>query len=237
MLATLPRHDVLGGTQMEYTAPSNPKLVKDLTGQTFGRLSVVKLLGKRVNHKNRVMFWFCQCQCGNKVEVAGSDLRRGNTQSCGCYQREHSRETNTFHGLARSKEYGIWRGMKKRCRSPNDKDFVSYGARGITVCSRWTTSFGNFYADMGPRPSPQHSLDRIDNSKGYEPGNVRWVTINEQANNKRTNVYVEYGGETMTLAQLARLKRLDYQSLKQHYRRRGLPLIEALAKAMKRSSV
>jgi hypothetical protein len=132
----------------------------------------------------------------------------GESTSCGCYQRENSAETlrkvATKHGKHNTPEYFRWLSMKLRCYHPSHHAFKDYGGRGITVCDRWKHDFEAFLSDVGERPSPEHSLDRIDNDGNYEPNNVRWATRQEQANNRRTNVKVTYDGREQTLAQWAR---------------------------------
>jgi hypothetical protein len=166
----------------------------DLTGQVFGRLTVVSLSGKRGSGGNR--FWLCHCQCGNETLVTGSDLRRttGNTRSCGCLQRERSAAANTIHGHSgrgsSSPTYYSWQRMKARCYNPNEPNFSNYGGRGITVCDRWRfgedgrSGFECFLADMGEKP-PGIVLDRIDNDGNYSPANARWATHEQSANNRR----------------------------------------------------
>lgn len=106
-------------------------------------------------------------------------------------------------------EYTAWKEMRRRCLSPENKDFANYGGRGIRICDRWVESFENFYSDMGPRPSESHSLDRRDNNGHYEPSNCRWATPFEQANNRRTNVFVELNGQPVTVSEFARHHALD----------------------------
>ena len=158
-----------------------------MQGQRWGRLTVVK----SVRNASGRMTWLCICDCGNQTTVYGQGLRRGTTRSCGCYAEEWRRITPLKHGACtggkRSAEYEAWSRIKKRCHDPNDKDWPRYGGRGILVCDEWRASFAQFFADMGPLPSPSHSIDRIDNALGYFPANCRWATPRQQADNRRTN--------------------------------------------------
>jgi len=154
----------------------------DLTGKVFGRLIV---LGREGSSRSGQPLWRCRCKCGNECVVFGGALRDGRTQSCGCLQRERVSETSTTHGQTHSIEYNTWANMKQRCLNPNASFFSNYGGRGIRVCDRWLHSFENFLADVGPRPSNGHSIDRIDNNGDYEPGNVRWALSSVQQKNTR----------------------------------------------------
>lgn len=136
----------------------------------------------------------CRCICGREKEVAHKYLRNGKSKSCGCA---------VWTGKIKHPLYSTWCSMKKRCHSPGDPFFHRYGALGITVCETWRKDFWQFVADIGERPSLNHTLDRIDNSAGYQPGNIRWATRKEQANNRCTNRLVEINGENMTLMQAA----------------------------------
>ena len=158
----------------------------DIIGLTFGRLTVVSE-GDRNKHRQRT--YLCRCQCGSEVVVVGGALRSGRTTSCGCRQREVVGALNIKHGHGNTREdvhpvYRTWLAMRNRCNNPNDKHYADYGARGISVSPDWD-DFKNFLADMGEKPGPQYSIDRIDNEKGYYPGNCRWATPLEQAANKR----------------------------------------------------
>jgi hypothetical protein len=177
-------------------------IIKDLTGQTFGRLTAIKIVG---TSKDRHKIWLCECECGGTTEVGNSSLKSGNTKSCGCLIKENKAigERNRTHGLSRGDNslYNIWRGIKKRCRLETDKDYPRYGAKGINITDEWFDSFEAFYRDMGERPSKDHSIDRIDNLKGYSKENCRWATRVEQQNNKNNNVLITFNGKTQTLAQ------------------------------------
>jgi hypothetical protein len=109
-----------------------------------------------------------------------------------------------IHGMWRSKEFKAWDSMQQRCHNPRNKDYHRYGARGIQVCRRWRKAFLEFYNDMGPSPSPQHSIDRVNPNRGYYKKNCRWATPVEQQNNIRSNRRITYRGRTQTVAQWGR---------------------------------
>lgn len=154
----------------------------EMAGRVFGRLTVVEKAGRyRTRWK-----WLCRCQCGEAVIATGDNLRRGHTQSCGCLMRERLAAATTTHGEGhKTPEWSSWSAMVNRCERPSHEQFADYGGRGIAVCARWRGSYADFLADMGRKPTPQHSLDRIDNDRGYEPGNCRWATRSQQNSNRR----------------------------------------------------
>lgn len=172
--------------------------IKDYSGMRWGRLTAVALA---LRSETRDHKWRFACDCGGEIVTNIKLVKAGKTSSCGCLFREMMAARNTTHGLSsvHQDEYRIWKNMRARCQSPTNKSFPDYGGRGIAVCERWQ-DFANFIADMGPRPSGA-SLDRVDVNSGYGPENCRWVGAVEQANNKRNNRVIEWGGVAKTLQQ------------------------------------
>ena len=172
----------------------------DLTNQRFGRLIAIKRIKNKLSKRTQ---WLCKCDCGNTKIVDMACLQSGDTRSCGCLKKKHG-----FFGSA---IYVVWATMIQRCRNKNDKDYHNYGGRGITVCKRWLR-FESFYADMGDRPEGL-TLERLDNEKGYFPDNCGWRTPKVQANNKRTNIVIEYQGLKLNMMQWAEKIGIEYQTL------------------------
>jgi hypothetical protein len=166
------------------------------------RLTPIAYLPGR-NKTGRRSAYVCRCDCGNETTIEVNDFRKGRTKSCGCFKRERMRTMTLSHDGTRKPEYSVWHMMKIRCLNPNATCFAHYGGRGITVCDRWRDSFAAFYADMGPRPSQNHSLDRIDNSKGYEPDNCRWNTSFVQARNRRSTRLLSAFGKSQCISDWA----------------------------------
>lgn len=140
--------------------------------------------------------WECLCDCGKTTQVRTNMI--GRTMSCGCVKLEINRLQLKTHGLRNSKEYNSWHGIKGRCLNKNHPSWKNYGGRGVTMCQEWVGSFEAFYKCVGPKPSPKHSIDRIDNDGNYDPGNVRWATKGEQLNNTRRNRRLTFNGKTQT---------------------------------------
>lgn len=191
----------------------------DFTGKTFGRLTALSRGPDARNTYGRpIVQWHCLCICGNTALVRSSKLNSGHTASCGCLQRERSAETATKHGLRNSRAYNTWSNMKDRCHNPNSARYHLWGGRGIAVCDEWRDDFSAFYAYMGEPPKGT-TIDRIDNDKGYEPGNVRWATPIQQANNTRTTNRYELDGETRTLTEWAQAFGCSRDAVKLRLRR------------------
>lgn len=174
-----------------------------LVGSTFQKLTVIGTpIRARAAQRWHVM---CRCECGTEILVMCKLPVNGHSKSCGCI-RGHKGESATFnvkHGLAHGPEWRVYYSMLHRCYQTHHKSFPEYGARGIQVCERWRESFEAFVADMGLRPEGM-TLDRYPDVNGnYEPGNCRWATSKEQANNRRSNKYLEAFGERLTVAEWA----------------------------------
>lgn len=159
----------------------------DLTGMRFGRLVVQK---QKMRSKDRNIIWECKCECGNTTAVFGKDLKRGHTKSCGCLQKDKLRERRFKHGDRDSRLYSVWKTMKKRCENQNHKSYQWYGANGVVVCDEWHdySTFKEWAMQNGYDENAKRgecTIDRIDPYGNYEPKNCRWVSMAEQAKNKR----------------------------------------------------
>jgi len=187
----------------ELIVAQNGDFSNGFVSETFGRLKTIGPTFAIHDGKQHRSHQECLCECGNRKIIRVGSLRSGKTQSCGCLQTAAMIARNTTHGMQKTSEYRSWQAMKRRCDNPNCKDYPDYGARGIGYCERWK-KFENFFADMGEKPSPKHSIDRERNAENYCPENCRWSTNQEQANNRRSNRLVTIGDKTDTLTNWAR---------------------------------
>jgi hypothetical protein len=192
-------------------------------GQRYGQLLAIEFVEcvKRegVKRCRSLKLWRFRCDCGNSTVIPETFARSGNTTSCGC-QRLRGMWKHGHAGERKlSAEYRSWSAMRQRCFNVKGVGYKDYGERGITVCDRWRHSFENFLADMGPRPSPKHSLDRFPNQNGdYEPGNCRWATASEQSRNKRNTKIVEFDGRRLCLIDACRKAKVDYTTVAKRLR-------------------
>lgn len=195
----------------------------NLIGEHFGRLTVLKFYGTNsCGHS----LWECKCSCGNLVTVAGTNLKRGLTTSCGCKRNEITIDRLKTHGMYGTPLYHSWAGMIRRCSNPNDKLYHRYGGRGIAVCDEWK-SFEGFYqwsAENGYQSDL--TIDRINNDEGYSPNNCRWTDRITQSNNTSQNRKITYNGITKTIADWARLLNLNYDYLYRHLSKGNLEDLE-----------
>ncbi len=171
----------------ELESSKRPNRIKDITGQTFGKLTVLGFAGIHPTLKKTM--WRCQCSCPNKtiITAIGNNLRRGISKSCNCGKSEAAILRNTKHSMAHAREYKAWKNAKQRVLNPKNHHYAAYGGRGITMSDEFINSFPVFYEHIGPCPDGM-TLDRINNELGYERGNVRWATDEVQRNNKRKRV-------------------------------------------------
>ncbi len=197
---------------------NNPNVV-DMTGLTFGRLTVLKRVE---NDKQGNAMWLCQCVCGKTKKLRGGTLRQGKTKSCGCLLSEASKKRMTKlctkHGMSATKLYRVYSSMRERCEKPSCPEYKNYGGRGITVCKEWKhdrNSFFEWALNNGYKQGLE--IDRIDVNGNYEPSNCRWVTRVENCNNKRNNIFLEYKGEKHTLSEWARLTGIRKNTIYSRY--------------------
>lgn len=207
----------------------------DLTGQRFGRLTVIE----RAENKGEQTAWRCKCDCGKIVDVRGGNLKSGHTTSCGCYWSEVvpqiNHELNYRHGLTQTKLNRAWANMRYRCNNPNCKSYKNYGGRGISICEEWDV-FENFMEwSLKNGFCEGASLDRIDNNGNYEPSNCRWVSMKTQGNNRRTNHFVTYKGETHTIKEWSEITGIKWSTIKERLKK-GWTTEDALTKPIQQKN-
>lgn len=204
----------------------------DLTGQRFNQWTVLgfsHIVGTAYH-------WNCRCDCGKEKAVNSQSLKSGDSRSCGCHRDRLASARALKHGLTNTPEHATWRSMRSRCTDSKVPNFKDYGGRGISVCERWD-SFENFLADMGPRPSNKHSIDRKDNNGNYEPGNCRWATRQEQAENKRSSIMVRLLGREQTVIAWCREFAIKHSSVYGYIKRNKCRPVDAISWALVRAAM
>ena len=209
--------------------------INDITGMSFGKLLVTGIAGKRTYKNGMALYFICRCECGNEVTMQRSNLMFGKRRCCGCTrEQKYTRPDGAWnHPL-----YKTWRHMIDRCENAKNKSFHDYGGRGIKVCELWrtgdktSTGFECFVSDMGEKHSQDMMIDRIDNSRGYSPGNCQWADRTRQNSNKRSNILVTIGNNTRTVAEWARFKGVNEFTIYQRIRA-GMDPVEAVTKPVR----
>lgn len=207
-------------------------------GARFGKLTSLREAPADDGRRKTI----CRCECGAEVSVLNFSLRAGRSQSCGsascrspmpAHARSAIGDANRTHGMTGTPEYQAWRAAIDRCERKANKAYDRYGGRGIAVCSEWRESFEAFYRDMGPRPSRRHTLERVDNSEGYGPGNCEWREWEPQNRNRRNTVMVEWRGMTVPLAKIAARAKIDYGNLYRRVFQLGWDIEKAIQRPLK----
>ena len=203
--------------------------IHDLTGQKFGRLTVIELDNRP---ETRRTYWVCKCECGN-ITISRSDgLLSGAKKSCGCLKNEISAinvSKNHKHKQSHTRIYTIWQGLKSRCYNPTNARYARYGGRGIKVCDEWLNDFTPFYEwALANGYKDNLTIDRIDNNGDYSPDNCRWADIKTQCNNRSSNINITIGNATKTLTEWCEIFELDSQMIHARYKRNGFISIDDL---------
>ena len=216
------------------------KLIKDISGQRFGKLIAIKVVGS----KNGAV-WLCKCDCGAETLSTSGGLKTGHKASCGAHRIEAVIKSNLTHGMSKTPEYKAWRSMYSRCYNPKNDSYEIYQKRGIKICSGWLNSFESFLSDMGKRPNKRMSLDRIDNDLWYSCGhcdeckgsgfilNCRWATSKVQTRNTSYNHYVEINGVKKCVKEWTEIYNTTPNTVYGRVRK-GMNIVEAILTPRKR---
>lgn len=209
--------------------------MNDLIGQKFGRLTVIEVSNKIQKYNNHgikdgyIYYYKCQCECGNIIEVSRNSLRFNKTKSCGCLKSELSAQRKTTHGLRKHRIYRIYYGMINRCYNTNEKCYCNYGGRGIEICDEWKNDFKSFYNwSLANGYNDNLSIDRINVNGNYEPTNCRWITMTEQAGNKRSNHLLTFNNQTHSLSEWSKITGIKAPTIRARINKYNWSVEEAL---------
>lgn len=202
------------------------KAVGDMTGQVYGKLTVIS----KVPSDGKSKLWLCKCECGKTKVVKQENLRTGATRSCGCLMGQCTPPIIIKHNGSRTKLYKVWQEMKYRCNRKDHKFYGYYGARGIQVCEEWFKDFGKFQEWSSVNGYVENAgleIDRVDNDKGYSPENCRWISHAMNLQNTRRKLVCEIDGKEITLKELSKQLNVTYNKLYCRYKKglRGSELI------------
>lgn len=199
---------------------------KNLTGEKFGRLTVIGVSRKVESGNRERYYWRCKCDCGNEKEVRTDCLTSGLVKSCGCLKKEQDKINLTKyhkHKLSHTKLWYTYYDMKSRCYDKTDKRYSDYGGREIEICPEWLENFEDFVSwSLENGFDDNLQIDRIDNNSGYSPQNCRWISIKENCRNRRSNVMIEYQGKMITLVELSEILNIPYKTAYSKYRKYGV---------------
>lgn len=201
----------------------------DMAGQRIGKLLVLGRAPRGFGSEPKLAYWVCQCDCGKQTTVRGKTLRAGLTKSCGCSVGLSAKARFTTHQSVDTPAYRSWYGAKSRCYNQNHPSYRYYGARGIRMCAQWRKSFIAFLQDMGQPPTPDHTIDRIDNDGDYTPKNCRWATKLEQAANSRAAAKIAFMNRTQPIAAWERELNFTEGTIKRRLQR-GWSIEDALTR-------
>lgn len=202
----------------------------DHSGEQYNRLTLIERVKDEVSPSGSITErYLCRCECGVEKVIAWKHIKSGNIKSCGCYRNDKKSEIykqvseklsvrNTIHGMTGTRLYRIWGNMMSRCSDRNNPAWENYGGRGITVCDEWHDSDSFFNWAFSNGYNDKLTLDRIDNEREYSPNNCRWADRTQQANNKRSNVMITYNGQTLTMAEWAKVLGINYKVLHNRFR-------------------
>lgn len=204
----------------------------NLTGERFGKLVAIKTIGK---NKNGGYLWQCKCDCGNEIIANVGNLKNGHTKSCGCLRADRCKMKFTKHRLEHTRLYGIWYDMRLRCYDEKNISYNRYGGRGVTICDEWKNDVKSFYDwSMANGYKDSLTIDRIDNDGNYCPENCRWVTVKEQASNRRSNILVTHNGKTQTMKEWAHEVGIPYKAVWARMQKLGWSAERALTEPVKK---